>query len=114
MLMAKISDLRISESSFFPEQLFTASPARSAGLENPNMVVKQGKEEKYSTAQGAQSSSPQSFFLNFVHSLRRKKREQLEAGTGVHSHLWTVRDKDITQEHKLPANTPQEQGTHAV
>lgn len=38
--MAKVFDFRNSKSYFFLKELLTASPVRPAGLENPNIAIK--------------------------------------------------------------------------
>lgn len=45
VFVTKVLDWRNSQSYFFLEQLLTASAVSPAGLENPNMVVRGGKEE---------------------------------------------------------------------
>lgn len=69
MLIAKVFDFRNSKSYFFLEQLLTASPVRTAGLENPNIVVKCSKKELRASQLGLLRALPNDCFLGPIPQL---------------------------------------------
>ena len=72
--MAKVFDFRNRKSYFFLEQLLTASPVRTAGLENPNIVVKFSKKEPSASQLKLLRALPNNCFLGFIPQLGTRGR----------------------------------------
>lgn len=92
MLMAKVFDFRNSKSYFFLKELLTASPLRPAGLENPNIAIKNLRASQLKELRAL----PTVFW-----DLGQKG--VLKVGTEVHSQPWTMMDKGMELGQQLPS-----------
>lgn len=114
--MAKAFDFRNSKSYFFLEQLLTASPVRTAGLENPNIVVKHSKKELRASQLRLLRALPNHCFLGPIPQLGTKGRGKsylswVQKCTAIHGPY----RKDTELELKLLAlTTPQGWGECAM
>lgn len=104
--MAKVFDFRNGKSSFFLEQLLTASLVRTASLENPNIVVKRSKKELRASQLRLPRALPNDCCLAPIPQPGTKARGKsylswAQRCTAIHGPYW----KNTELEHKFLALT---------
>lgn len=117
MLIAKVFDFRNGKSYFFLEQLLTASPVRTAGLENPNIAVKRSKKERRASQLRLLRALPNDCFLGPIPQLGQNEEARATSGGsgGARPLMDCIGDKDTELECKLPAlTTPRGWGGRAM